>query len=670
MREGAILGKIVNLANQDSSLVLQGNSLVLMGKTIRKVRADLFGTQANHDIRMAIANNDLQMGVRLQGGLVGDNYSGVLSEGRLQTHYGVLNQRQPSEIAYNVATGGLYLAAHCWQTVSAHSGAAANDTGSVCFKDNLSLMPKGGQVDVVIHNLDTAVFTPILPSDLAWRSRLNGNVLAVWGTGSPAVDVVLFSDNGVIGLRNDGLPDTNLPYERIALIAKTMPEGFRVRTDIKNSGADGHLDIMIDPNKNNKPIAGELKLAKFNIGVLRPFFPALQALEGVVNVNGQVGGTLKKPLIFGKADLTNGQLRVVGVPMTASQIGADIDIRGTQLGLAGSFKAGEGTGRLTGSLDWQNQLVAKLGVSGDELEVVSPPLLSAKVSPDLEILTRPSERYVDIKGIASIDKATIRPPEESQTVVEQSNDVTVIDRRQLGNINAILATVAPWNINADIGVDLGGDVVFYGFGAKLPLAGALSLTQVGQGKLNARGLIQVSERTTVDAVGQNLELNYAQIRFDGDIKNPRLSIEGVRQIDGQTVGIKVTDRVANPNIQVFNDAGLSEQQAMNALVTGSLNENSGTQISEQNVRSQVTNSLAAAGLSFGLQGTRSLTNELGRALGLESLTLDASGNAHDTNVNITGYISPDLYVRYGVGVFNAESSLSARYQLTLSLIHI
>lgn len=103
---------------------------------------------------------------------------------------------------------------------------------------------------------------------------------------------------------------------------------------------------------------------------------------------------------------------------------------------------------------------------------------------------------------------------------------------------------------------------------------------------------------------------------------------------------------------------------MNALVTGRINNRSATQISEQGFKSQVTNNLAAAGLSFGLSGTRNLTNQIGQAFGFQSLTVDASGGSEDTNVNVTGYVSPDLYIRYGVGVFNAQNSLSIRYQLT------
>lgn len=663
LREGSLVGKIVNLANQDSSLVLQGNNLVVMGKTIRKVRADLFGVQSNHDIRLAMLSNEMQMGVRLQGGLLGDNYTGVLSEGRLQTQMGVLNQLQPTELAYNIKSGQLRAASHCWQTISAHSNADSRNTGALCFAKPLAISSDKGELALAVQNLDTAVFMPMLPSDLSWRARLNGKVNASWGNKTPNIDMVLYSDNGVVGMRNDGLSDTTLPYERVSFIAKSTPAGLKVRADVRHRDNGGFVDVLIDPYKTNKPIVGQVTLERFNLAVLRPFFPAMQTLAGTVGLSGQVSGTLKKPLIFGNATLTDGAIVFSDVPMPLSNINANLAIKGTQASLTGKFSAGNGNGILTGELDWQKNMVAKLGVSGDDLAVVSPPLITAQVSPDVEVLIKPSDKLVDIKGVISVPKAAIRPPEASKTVVEQSADVTVIDRRQSGNLEAILATAAPWEINADVGVDLGGDVVFQGFGAKLPLAGAISLTQSGQGRMQGRGLVQVSERTKVDAIGQNLELNYAQIRFDGNLTNPRLSIEGVRQIDGQTVGVRVTDRLASPNIVVFNDAGLSEQQAMNALVTGSLSE-TGTQISEQNLRNQVTNTLAAAGLSFGLQGTRTLTNELGRALGLEGLTLDASGNAYDTNVNVTGYITPDLYIRYGVGVFNAQSSLSARYQLT------
>ncbi len=661
VREASVLGKVVDLGASPSSLVVQAVGVVAGGRTLRQVRLDATGTERNHNLVLFVNDGNVQAHARVQGGLVAGRYTGVVSDGRLQSTRGLFTQVQPSELRYELNTKTLAVAAHCWQT----QVDGANTTGSLCLKDNLLLSPEAGQVNMVIAKLDTSVFNPLLPNDLSVQAQLNGAINARWGQGKqPVIDAVLYADNGAVGVRNEGARDTIMPFERLSLLAKSVAGGLQLRTDVRTEQAGtGYVDVVLDPYGKAKPIAGSLALTSFNLAVLRPFFPALQTLAGEINVVGEVAGTLAKPLFHGNAILTDGKLAIVDVPISFNNIALQAKIDGAQASLEGSFTSGEGVGSLQGELDWQRDLQAKLTVAGERLAVVSPPLLTAEVTPHFEIVVRPTQKYVDIKGVIAVPQATIRPPEANPSVIDESPDVIVIDRRMSGDALALLQSVKPWSINADIGLDLGENVVFRGFGANLPLAGALHLTQSGQGVMQARGVIQVSERTTVDAVGQNLELNYAQVRFAGDVKNPRLSIEAVREIDNQTVGVRVTGTVANPIITVFNDANLSEQQAMNALVTGRLSE-SNTQISEQGFRSQVTNNLAAAGLSLGLRGTRNLTNDIGRALGLESLVVDASGNSDDTHVNVTGYISPDLYIRYGVGVFNAETSLSMRYQLT------
>ena len=666
IREGAMIGKFVNLGNEDSQLLLTGERVLVAGRSFNRLHFDFNGTQAKHLASVLLSSDEMQIQAKLDGSLSDQGYHGVVSEGRLQTAAGVLNQRQPTEINYHFADQHLQVAAHCWQTLTNKDA----HTGAVCLPQRLSIKTEkdreAGDVNVVLQNLDTSVFSPILPSDLSWHARLHGKVEARWGRGvTPVVNAVLYSDNGTIGLRAKDTPDVLLPYQRVSLIAQTVPTGLKLRTDINaGRGGQGYADIIINPYQQNKPIAGALVLNELKLDVLRPFFPAIQTMSGSVNVAGGLGGTLKKPLFYGNASLSEGRFALVDVPLVLEDIEIDGSIRGMTASVEGKFASGDGKGVLDAQVDWSDVLAAKVTFQAEELVISSPPLLSAKVSPHLQIVTRPTQKYVDIKGVVSVPTATIRPPEASSDVVSESPDVTVIDRRMTANVANLLAKVEPWSINADIGLDLGKDVKFQGFGAKLPLAGALHLTQSGQGRLNGRGVIQVSQRTKVDAIGQNLDLNYAQVRFNGDVRYPRLSIEAVREIESNIVGVRVTGMATDPMIKVFNDAGLSEQQAMNALVTGSISDSGGTQISEQGFRTQVTNNLAAAGLSLGLRGTRGITNQLGRALGLESLVVDASGGGGDTNVNVTGYISPDLYIRYGVGVFNAESTLSMRYQLT------
>lgn len=663
IQNAQVIGKVINLGNTDSQLLMQGNDIIVMGKVIKSARVDFSGTESDHVLSVATKSGDIEASSKVQGSFDRNTmkYTGVLSDSSIKSRFGVMAQRQPTEFSYGMNDSSVYVAPHCWQTARSSDAGV----GVICLQDTLSYTPTSGNVNVVIQNLDTQVFSAALPSDIEWQSLLNGRAKVSWQKGSePVVDAVLYSDDGRLGLTSDDTGYVEMPYKRFSLIAQSVAKGLKIRTDVSGVAGQGYADVIINPYQDTKPISGALVMNDMNLAVLRPFFPNLQALTGKVSLAGGLGGTMTKPLFYGNANLDKGSLAIVGVPMVLTDINATMNIRGTSAELTGGFNSGDGKGVLTGGLDWSQEIQAKLGISGENLAVNQPPLVVSQISPDLEIIVKPLSKYVDVQGVVSIPTATIRPPETTATIVSESPDVTVLDRRISGNVDKILAKVEPWSINANIGVDLGKNVEFRGFGATLPLAGALHLTQSGQGAMQALGVVQVSKRTKIDGIGQNLELNYAQIRFNGDLLNPRLSIEGEKQIEGQTIGLRIRGTANAPEIVVFNDAGLTDQQAMNALITGRISESNDSQITEQGFRSQVTNQLAAAGLSLGLSGTRNLTNQIGQALGLQSLTIDASGNSSDTNVNVTGYITPDLYIRYGVGVFNAESSLSMRYQLT------
>ncbi|MFZ2843442.1 translocation/assembly module TamB domain-containing protein [Psychrobacter sp.] len=669
LHQGRIRGKLVNLANSPSQLIVTAKGLDVAGQSFKSLDATFNGTERAHVVNLDVANEELDISARLKGGFNRDqlSWSGVVGKGQVKSKYATLNQLQPAQLIVNLPKKQgknstdlkVQLAAHCWQ--------ATDQTGKLCLRKNLIASAASGQVDLAIQKLDTSLFSAFLPKDIDWHGKINGKAIIGWQRGGPpTINTTLYSDNGKIGLIQDGdsLPVT-LPYKRISLIAVSVPNGLKIRSDINTGrGARGYAEVIVDPYKTPKPISGALVLNELNLAIFKPFFPGMRVLEGNITMAGGLGGTLDKPQFYGDVKLADGRVAMLGLPVNLNKVNANAKIRGTQAVIDGKFNSGTGTGTLTGTVDWQQKLQAKLSVIGKRLVLTQPPLLVAEVNPDIDIIVRPGDRYVNITGAVSVPSATIRPPEASEDIITQSEDVVVLDRRLIGNIDEVLAISKPWSINADIGIDLGNDINFRGFGAVIPLAGAINVTQNGTGIMRAKGVVQVSRRTNINAFGQNLELNYGQVRFNGDVMKPNLSIEAVKNISGKTVGVRVKGNTESPNIIVFNNAGLTQQQAMNALITGRINNKSATQISEQGFKSQVTNNLAAAGLSFGLSGTRNLTNQIGQAFGFQSLTVDASGSSEDTNVNVTGYVTPDLYIRYGVGVFNAQNSLSIRYQLT------
>lgn len=665
--DASVKGEMVNLANSPSHLQVNATGLNIANQSLRALQLQFDGTQKDHrlDVKADSVRGSVQASLKGAIDLNKKTWQGVLGNGQIGTKYAKLQQIQPSQMALNWQNPSVQLASHCWQTVG--------QSGKLCLNDNLTVSQNAGKVNLDIKNIDSQVFSVILPEDIAWSGKLNGSALVNWQKNQkPTVNASFYSDNGTFGTAPQS-PDELagvVAYKRVSLIARSTNDGLKLRADLKtaNDAGDGYLDAVINPYKENKPIDGTVVFDQIQLAILKPFFPALERLTGTALVAGKVNGTLMQPKFVGDIEIQDAGVSVIGLPMRLENINVLGSVNGNQAKITGDFTTPDkGAGLIAGTVDWVNELQAKLKITGENLQVSQPPLVSAKINPMFDVIVRPNRRQVDIVGVVDIPQAVIRPPEASENVVTQSADVNVIDRRLAGQIDQVLKVSLPWSINADIGVDLGKNVEFQGFGAKLPLAGALHLTQRGQGSMQAKGVVQIAKRSKVEIFGQNLDLNFAQVRFNGAVSNPSVNVQATKDIQGIETGVKVTGNVSRPNIVVFNDGGLTEQQAMNALVTGSLNNNSGQNTSEQDFRSRVNNTLAAAGLSFGLSGTRELTNQIGRAFGLQSLTLDATGSGSDTLVAITGYITPDLFIRYGVGVFTAQPELSMRYQLTRRL---
>ena len=77
--------------------------------------------------------------------------------------------------------------------------------------------------------------------------------------------------------------------------------------------------------------------------------------------------------------------------------------------------------------------------------------------------------------------------------------------------------------------------------------------------------------------------------------------------------------------------------------------------------------LTSAALSLGIRGGQGIASDLGNIVGLEDVSLDAEGSGDDTSFTVSGYLSPRLYLRYGVGVFTPVSKVTLRYKINQSL---
>jgi translocation and assembly module TamB len=660
IQQASLTGRLPQLGAQPSQLVLDVQNLRRANHVVQKAQISLKGTQAAHVLQVSGNNKLTNFGIQLAGGLSDGNWLGQVQKGRLVSKRISLIQDRAATLIYQSKDKSVYIDQHCWQ------GAGSQ----FCLVEPLQAGPARGLISFKLDNLDIATFQSVMPQGVAWTGKMFGHAKTTWTANSaPTLDAQIYTDNGAIGLAPEDPQDAplTLPYQRLSLNATTQLDGIKIRFDAKTPGIGaGYIDATINPNVEPKTINGALVLDNVQLSVFKPFFPGMRVLNGVASLAGGISGPLTAPDFYGEFNLKNGQVAMSNLPVNLNRINLNSTIEGMQASINGDFYSGEGHALLKGMATWKGLPKIDLNLSGENLLVRQAPMLTARVTPNIDVQILPTQQQVSINGRVDIPNAVVSMPEASANVIAKSADVRIV--RVDENNNRVMKAAKPWAIYADIALQLGNDVYFRGFGSSIPLAGQLNLTQRGRDtSMRGVGAIGVRQNVTIEAYGQRLQLNRGVARFNGNLLQPTIDIDATKSISNRTVGVRVTGRANNPNIAVYNDAGLTEQEALNALLTGRINSATTSAANTAGFKSDVNNTIAAAGLSMGLGGVSSLTNQIGRTVGLNALTVDAEGVGDDTQVSLTGYITPDLFLRYGVGVFTPVNRLTLRYQVNRRL---
>lgn len=663
IQQATLIGRIPQLGKLPGQLQLDIQNLKRGTQTLTRGRVLLAGTKAAHVLQLSAqgVNPATRFSIQLAGGFNSINdWLGQVQQGNLSTRQVNLLQNKPAALIYRSQSKAVYLDEHCWM----------GGNSKLCLVEPLQASSQKGLISLQLKDLDIASFQAFMPQGVAWIGKLFGYGKMTWGpSGAPTLNAQIYTDNGEIGLAPEDPQDDplTLAYQRLSLVATTQPDGIKLRFDAKTPGiGTGFIDATINPSVTPKTVNGALVLDKVQMNVFKPFFPGMRVLNGVASLAGGISGPLTGPDFYGEFRLKDGQVAMNNIPVNLNNINLSSSIRGTEATLTGSFFSGDGQGKITGEANWQGVPYANLALSGEKLLIRQAPMLTARITPSIDVHILPTQQQITVNGNVDVPSALVSLPERGENVVAKSNDVRVIRLDQVDQ--RVMKASKPWAIYADIDVALGDEVYFRGFGNTIPLGGKLNVTQRGlDAAMRGNGVIGVRKKVSIEAFGQRLQLNRGIARFNGIVTQPTLDIDATKTIGGRIVGVRVTGRANNPNVAIYNDAGLSEQEAINALLTGKINSNNVNASSTAGFKSDVNNTIAAAGLSLGLGGTRQFTNTIGRTFGLDSLTLDAEGVGDDTQVSLTGYITPDLYLRYGVGVFTPVNRLTLRYQLNRRL---
>ncbi|MDQ8036952.1 MAG: translocation/assembly module TamB domain-containing protein [Pedobacter sp.] len=645
--------RLARLGEADSSLSLLVDGVTnSAGRSFGQLGLEASGKQSAHRLQWQ-AGTETVYG---QGSLSGRFEPETLSwEGQIDTGQLSLPQMdwllsRAVAVVWDGRAQQLTVDPHCWVSQEA----------KLCNVREL-LAGKTGSAELELTGLAASRLTGLLPEGLALTGDISGHAEGGWEPGQrPHLKGGLLAEKGAVVLaRDEPAPPLELPYRKVELAVEAA-DVVSLRFDLdSDSLGQGHMAARIDPYDENRSLSGTLALQGLRLDVLQPFFPAIATLNGNVAADGRLQGTLARPEFWGSLQLDKGELGLHRLPVNMNDISLRADVRGNTADLSGELHSGKGLAKLEGRADWATEKpVLDLSIKGERFELKQEPQLRAEIDPDLRLHVVPGQLDLSGQIVVPSGELNLKPLTDKATPL--SSDVRIVSTEE-GDRAKATVTVSQWLINADVLVRLGDDVYFHGYGVNGRLIGAMRLRQQGRRALEANGEVELDKDSRYDAYGQRLLIRRGRLIFAGNLTQPGLDVEAVREVDSQVVGVRVEGRANAPEVSFFSDnGGLSQEEILSYLVLGRpLDTSSG--------KEGPNLSAAAAAIKLGATGGAGLTSQLGDTVGITDLAVDAEGTGDDTQVTVSGYLSPKLYLRYGVGIFTPVNTATIRYKINSKL---
>lgn len=563
------------------------------------------------------------------------NWQGTLASLRLQPVKGSAWQLQ-SPTRFAQAGNGWTLGRSCLD---------ATDGGTLCASGN---WPRHG-LDVEGHALPLTLATPYLPERSDGRPWLLHGEIALTANVRPVGNswrgtARISSAEG--GLKNSARARNDLiDYRNLTLDASFDPQKLQATLGAAVN-SDGRIDARIATGWDEyAPLSGEVALNTDELTWMELLSPDIVEPTGKLAGRITLGGTRAQPALGGSAELTGFTTELPALAITPSDGNVRLDALpdGTAR-IAGSIRSGDGTLTIDGTLGWRgDDTPLVLNVRGKNVLASDTRDLRAVVDPDV-VVRYAARQPLDISGTVGVPSARI-DLERLDRGVSTSEDVVILDPE---DPEEGLATP----LQLDLTLALGDDVRLNGFGLDGSLGGSLRVLARPGREMLATGTLEVGGRYT--AYGQKLDITRGRLVWQGSpIADPLLDIRAEREVGDVTAGIDVSGRASRPQAEVWTDPATDQSEALAYLALGRpLSTASGDESRQLDA--------ASAALSA---GSSLLASQLGARIGLDDAGVSESRALGGSVIGVGKYLSPKLYVGYGVSLLGTGQVLTLKYLL-------
>jgi translocation and assembly module TamB len=385
------------------------------------------------------------------------------------------------------------------------------------------------------------------------------------------------------------------------------------------------------------PLSGELHAHTNELGLLTLYAPDIDRASGALDADVQLAGTAGSPTFAGLIKVTNGEIDVYQVNLALRQTTLAARLSDSGVDFSGDAHAGAGQVSASGHLEWRNLLpYGKFHLQGANLRVASVPEAQIDASPDLDFAV--DGRRIEVTGKVVVPYAKIHPRDITNAVRTSSDEIIVGSTAE--------DPAEHFEVVSTITLVLGDKVNLDAMGLQARLTGSVTVRNGYDAITRGTGELSVAEGKYT-AYARILDIQRGRLLFSGGpIDDPGVDVIAQKQFPDITAGVKVRGTLTQPRISFFSDPPLPQSQVASLILGG------GSLQSAQNPNN------AAIG-----QGAALLAAQLGPHVGVPDVSLETDPIANETSLVLGRYLSPRLYVSYGVSLTEQLNTFKMRYTL-------
>jgi translocation and assembly module TamB len=619
------------------SIAFVANGVKFAGFQFDQTTIGLEGDERSHRLKLDARGDALAVALEASGALERHAaWSGLLEKLRLEVaNVPPLALRQPARLA--VGRTSMALDQACLDGGDIALCVAGKQSGQE-FAANYSL--RSLPISVL-----TALAAPESPVSIEGLLEGDGELRRT-GDGTWSGQARLSSATGAFSQGNDK-DALRIDYRDFALETNLSRETGQARlhgTLVDQGVLEGSLSIAV--RESDPSLAGKASLELRDLAPLAWWVPQLAQMRGSGALSASVSGTVGDPRVAFtvQARDLDAEVPLLGLHLKEGNVSATLKPDGS-LEASGSITSGDGTVRLTGTSDATSGVALKL--AGSKFLAANIPGARVAIAPELTLAGKLGA--LTLTGSVTIEDADVNLEKISiGKSASASSDVVVVDREQRVKERAM-------GLTTDVRILFGENVKLAGYGLESTVAGELRVTEKPEEVSRASGEIRVAG--TYEAFGRKLTIERGRLQYAGTaLDDPQLDILAQRKMQDVTAKLRVTGTAQNPKLDVYTDPIMSQTDAMSYLLTGKpasdLHGEDGAEVQSaaQFVGSGLGNRLAK---KFG--GKVGFVDEVG----VEQNT-DLGGSAF----TVGKYLSPRLFVSYGVGLFEPGTAITVRWQFS------